>query len=505
MTLSEISPARRHRRRWAARGDGNQQHRRGRTIYAAAVLASAALSASGLAGCTGSSEGSGVVQITVGYQSKTINTVTAGTLLRAKGYFEQRLQEAGERTGDTYEVTWKDYDTGAPITTGMVAGDIDIGSMGDYPMLINGSKTAAFDDARTELIGTTGYSMSGALNGIVVPDSSSLTSVGDLEGTTVSASVGSAGHGMLLRALDEAGVSADDVTVTNQDPPVGASALESGDVDAMSQFVAWPGLLVFQDEAKLLFDGADVDHPTWHGVVARAEFTDEHPEVTEAFLKSVVDATDYLHRHPLEAAESVAEDSELPPEVVYLYNGRNGIATFDATLKPPLIDALDTNVPFLESQEIITEDSVDLDGFVNDEYIRAIYGPAYDRDVESTTNPADITGTDPTCHTKVTDPATAGEVWVANRPDTTPAATPTCVLRQLAQARSQGERVRAAYVPDATTGTRWFADESIWVRDPAAPELQRFKPFTTSAHADEYVEQHPGSTVVDFDIAVREA
>jgi NitT/TauT family transport system substrate-binding protein len=496
MTQPDATPARARRRRSAMRG---------RTIRAAAFLANVVLATMALSGCSGSSEASDVVHITVGYQSKTINTVTAGTLLRAKGYFEQRLEEAGKQTGKTYEVTWKDYDTGAPITTGMVAGDIDIGSMGDYPMLINGSKTAAFDDARTELIGATGYSLSGALNAIVVPESSSLTSVGDLDGTTVSASEGSAGHGMLLRALDQAGVDASNVTVANQDPPVGASALESGDVDAMSQFVAWPGLLVYQGDANLLFDGADVDFPTWHGIVARAEFTSDHPEVTKAFLQSVIDATHYLHKHPLEAAETVAKDSGLPAEVVYLYNGRNGIATFDPTLKAPLIDALSDDIPFLESQEIITEDSLNLDDFVNDEYLREVYGPSYGQDVESTANPAAITGTDPVCHTEVTDPSTAGEVWLANRPDTTPAATPTCLLRQLAQAESQGQRVRAAYVPDATSGTRWFADASIWVRDPAAPDLERFKPFTTSTHADEYVEQHPGSTIVDFESAISQA
>ena len=33
-------------------------------------------------------ESSGVVNVVIGYQSKTINTVTAGTLLRAQGYLE---------------------------------------------------------------------------------------------------------------------------------------------------------------------------------------------------------------------------------------------------------------------------------------------------------------------------------------------------------------------------------------------------------------------------------
>src|SRR5215213_3831508 len=34
-----------------------------------------------------------VVNVVIGYQSKTINTVTAGTLLRAQSYLERRLAD----------------------------------------------------------------------------------------------------------------------------------------------------------------------------------------------------------------------------------------------------------------------------------------------------------------------------------------------------------------------------------------------------------------------------
>src|ERR1700756_5861708 len=80
------------------------------------------------------------VNVVVGYQSKTINTVTAGTLLRAQGYLERRLADITTRTGTKYAVRWQDYDTGAPITAQMLAEKIDIGSLGASPVLINGSQ-----------------------------------------------------------------------------------------------------------------------------------------------------------------------------------------------------------------------------------------------------------------------------------------------------------------------------------------------------------------------------
>jgi NitT/TauT family transport system substrate-binding protein len=126
-------------------------------------------------------------------------------------------------------VTWQDYDTGAPITAQMVADKIDIGSMGDYPMLINGSKTQANERVRTEIVSVTGYNPKGALNMVVVAPNSGAHTLADLAGQKVSASVGSAGHGTFVRALAGAGIDPKtDVEVLNQQPQVGASALESG-------------------------------------------------------------------------------------------------------------------------------------------------------------------------------------------------------------------------------------------------------------------------------------
>ena len=42
------------------------------------------------------------VTVNVGYQSKTINTVNAGTLLRDRGNFENQLKELGAATNTKY-------------------------------------------------------------------------------------------------------------------------------------------------------------------------------------------------------------------------------------------------------------------------------------------------------------------------------------------------------------------------------------------------------------------
>ncbi|WP_107656279.1 ABC transporter substrate-binding protein [Nocardia suismassiliense] len=465
------------------------------------VLLAAALT---VAGCSLDSSGdppSGTVKVVIGYQSKTINTVTAGTLLKAQGYLERRLQQLTDRGGAKYHVEWQDYDTGAPITAQMVAEKIDIGSMGDYPLLINGSRTQANERAKTAFVSVTGYNPKGALNMVVVPPDSAATSINDLAGHKVSASVGSAGHGTLVQALTRAGIDASKgVEVLNQQPQIGATALESHQVQALSQFVAWPGLLVFQNKAKLLYDGAELGVPTFHGVVARRAYTAEHPEVLQAFLAAQLDATAFLRDKPFEAAKIVADGSGLPQEVVYLYNGPGG-THFDTTLKPSLIDAFKGDVRYLKSIGDFAE--LDIDGFVDSAPLRKAFAEDgfgdYDKSVASTTNPSQVSRTDPICGRAVTDSASAGEIWLdgAERPQ--PAADAGCLLRAVQAAKVQGKAIRAAYIPDAELGTRWFADKAIWVRDGAA-----FLPFTTPAAVQRYRQGHPGAVTVSYDQAVAE-
>ncbi|WP_405517735.1 ABC transporter substrate-binding protein [Streptomyces canus] len=418
---------------------------------------------------------SSTVTVTVGYQSKTINTVTAGTLLRSLGYFEKQLNSLHD--GHTYKVDWQDYATGAPITAQMTAGKIDIGSMGDFPLLINAARGKQLGKP-TRLVSVTGYNLRGGLNTIVTSPNSKLTSLGDLKGKKVSTSVGSAADGTLVRALQRAGIDPDKgIEKLNQQPAVGASALSAGSTDALSQFVAWPGLLAYQGKAKALYDGAELDLPTFHGVTAREDFAKQRPTVLEAFLKAQAEATDYLNAHPVGAAESVAKATGLPAEVVYLYNGAHGIATFDPAIKPQLVSALKQDVSVLKAAKLTGD--VDVDSFVDDQYVKKALGSDY----------AARLATKPS--------ASASEVWPKGASRTQSFETPAELL---AYVSAHKDGIRAAYVPDATTGTLWFADKAVWVAD--GDELL---PFVAPETAQAYVSAHGGARVVTYAEALEQA
>jgi NitT/TauT family transport system substrate-binding protein len=455
-----------------------------------------------LTGCSAGGGGGGgpTVVVNVGYQSKTINTVNAGTLLRDRGSFEAKLAALGQRTGTHYQVHWMDFPSGPPLTAQMIADKVDIGSMGDYPILVNGSKTSQYPDARSELVAITGYNLRGSLNQVVAPATSSARTLADLRGKVISTSLGSAGHGMLVNALAKAGMRPDDVRLLNQDPSVGASALEGNQVAALAQFIPWPQLMVFRGQGRLVYDGGANNVPTFHAVVVRQSFAAAHPEVVRAFLEAVRDTTDYLNQHPLAAAQRVAAITGMEPEVVYLYNGPNGLVSFDPTIKRPLVDAMAADLPFLT--DLGSVKSLDLARFVNDSYLRAVYGAGYPAASAELTNPDRLGGTDPVCHLPVTDPRTASEVWFAGQDSTVPAATPTCALQVIAE---RAAPVRAAYVPDAGTGTRIFAASATWVLDPTAPAQARLLPFALPVDASSYLASHPQAHELDYRAALTAA
>ncbi|RKT06268.1 NitT/TauT family transport system substrate-binding protein [Streptomyces sp. 3211.6] len=433
-----------------------------RALAPALVLLLAPLATACGGEAAGAAGGPKTVTVTVGYQSKTINTVTAGTLLRSLGYFEEELAARGKRDGVTYKVDWQDYATGAPITAQMTAGKIDIGSMGDFPLLINAARGKELKQP-TRLVSVTGYNLRGGLNTVVTAPDSKLESLADLRGRKVSTSVGSAADGTLVRALQRAGIDPEKgIQKLNQQPSVGASALQAGSADALSQFVAWPGQLAFEGKAKALYDGAELNLPTFHGVTVREKFAAQRPGVLDDFLRAQRRATDYLRTRPVPAAESVAKETGLPAEVVYLYNGANGIATFDPALRPELIAALKQDVPVLKAAGLVGD--VDVDGFVDPEPLERLAvqgGPAY--------------------------PAAAAarpELWSKGQEGTTTYDSPRELLRAVRGAAG----VRAAYVPDAVTGTLWFADRAVWVAEGA-----ELRAFVTAAGAQAYVAQHRGS------------
>ena len=110
---------------------------------------------------------------------------------------------------------------------------------------------------------------------------------------------------------------------------------------------------------------------------------------------------------------------------------------------------------------------LDVDGFVDDEPLRAASSPSQDYGKACRYGEPSVLGGPIRSATAGQRPC-AGQRAVARRlgahADRRHARRP---LKAVRDARAKGEQVRAAYVPDAELGTRWFADKAVWVRDGA--------------------------------------
>ncbi|MDR3531361.1 MAG: ABC transporter substrate-binding protein, partial [Rhodopila sp.] len=290
----------------------------------------------------------------------------------------------------------------------------------------------------------------------------------DLKGKVVSVPFGSAAHGMTLKALGDAGLPADFFHLTNQSPEVGATNLQEQKIDAHADFVPFVQLLPFRGFAREIFDGSQTHVPTWHGIVVRSDFADQYPEIVTAYLRAVIAANAWLHADPVAAAEKIEQWTGTAKEVVYIFLGPGGGMTLDPTLKPKLMEAAQLDVGVLHQMSRL--DSFDVGKWVDDRYIRAAYKEAgldYDAALASTAN-YQVSGTDSFCNRPVSDPRQAGEIWVTGQ-GVRASSSVACTLAAWDALKKAGTAAPVAYVADAGSGLKLFADKAFYVVAPSQP------------------------------------
>jgi NitT/TauT family transport system substrate-binding protein len=356
---------------------------------------------------------------------------------------------------------WQNFTSGPPVTNGMVADKLQIGMMGDYPLLVNGATFQANPATRSLLIAVIAYNANGAGNGLVVHKDSPYFQLSDLKGKLVSVPFGSAAHGMTLKAMQDRGWDEGFWQLASQSPEVGATNLQERKIDGHADFVPFAELLPFRGYARKIFDGAETKVPTFHGVVVRQDFADKYPEIVVAYLKALIEANAWFHADPKAASEKIEEWTKIEKEVVYIFLGPGGIMTLDPTIKPKWIETIKYDTTVLQKLGRVKE--FDADKWVNDSYIRKAYAELkldYDSQLAKLDNYV-VTGTDTVCNQPVTDPKQAGEIWVDGA-GLMPFSNPGCTLAAIGQLQAQGKKLRVAYTVDQAMGIKLFADKAYY-------------------------------------------
>lgn len=464
-----------------------------RSFAAALMLSVSSIAAVLLSQVRASAE---TIDLGIGTQDTTTNTVTTGIVIRKLGLLEKHLPHTGKYADAKIHVTWQNFTSGPPITNGMMADKLQIGGMGDYPLIINGYTFARNPNGHSQLIAIAAYNLYGSGNGIVVNKASPYFTLKDLKGKTVSVPFGSAAHGMVLKAMQLEHLPPDYFDLVSQAPEVGSTNLQERKIDAHADFVPYAELLPYRGFARKIYDGVSTGLPTFHGVTVRTDFAQKYPEVVDAYLQAVLDANQWVRNDPKNAAEKIAEWTGTDKEVVYIFLGPGGIMTLDPTIKQQEFAAARDDVKVLESLGRVK--SFDVGPWVNDSYIRKVFAEReldYDKQVASTAN-YEITGWDDFCKVPITEPRQAGQLWIKNG-DIKPYSSATCTLGAYRALEAEGKAIDVAYLFDHTRGIKLFAREAFFALDG-----KDVVPFLLKGDAEAYVAKR-GGKVVSFNDALK--
>lgn len=156
---------------------------------------------------------------------------------------------------------------------------------------------------------------------LVTNENSEITTVDDLVGKKIAATIGTDPYIFLLRTLDAHGIDESEVEIINLQHHDGALALSEGQVDAWAGLDPHMARLELEEGAKLFF--REPDYNTFGFLNARTEFIEQYPDYTERVIKLYEKARKWAIEHPDEAAEIVSKHAGIDLDVAKQQLTRN--------------------------------------------------------------------------------------------------------------------------------------------------------------------------------------
>ncbi len=225
-------------------------------------------------------------------------------LLRARGSIEAQLNELG------YQVEWKHYPSGIRLVDAFKGGQLSIGVVGEGPPIFAQASAVPIVYVAAEAPAPEGEA-------IVVFQDSPIRSVAGLRGKKVALLRGSNAHYLLIRALEEAGLSYGDVQAKFVFSDAARARFQHREVDAW--VIGDPILAEIQQRLpiRVLRDGRGLTtNPAYY--VASSDFATEHPEILALFRRELATVQRWAVEHVDEAAGSLAQQVGIGREAIGL-------------------------------------------------------------------------------------------------------------------------------------------------------------------------------------------
>lgn len=275
-------------------------------------------------------------------------------IIKEKGWLETALQEQGK------DVEWVQSAGSNKANEALRSGAIDVGSTAGSAALLarsNGSPIQVIDL----------YSQP-EWSALVTRTDTGISSVKDLAGKKVAVTKGTDPYFFLLQALEEAGVSPDEVTIEQLQHADGRTALNQGTVDAWSGLDPIMASAEIEDGNTLFY--RNVDFNTYGFLNATEDFIESDSEAAQTIVDVYEYARDWALANEEEAVQILADGSGIELETAQVVWDRTYL-DIDNVPGDKQLAVLEKVGPYLvESGDVASQDEVDtaLGSIVNDTF-----------------------------------------------------------------------------------------------------------------------------------------
>ncbi|MGR9167618.1 sulfonate ABC transporter substrate-binding protein [Rhizobium leguminosarum] len=241
-------------------------------------------------------------------------------LLKGKGLLEKKLKSID------YTVEWTEFPGGPQLLEALNAGAVDFGSTGETPPIFAQAANAPLVYIAHEPPAPRGEA-------ILVPKDSPIKSVADLKGKKVAFNKGSNVHYLLVKALEEAGLTYEDVEPSFLAPADGRAAFEKGAVGA---WVIWDP---FQAAAEVAIEARELRNG--EGIVPNHQFylgttslVDGHAQAIDVLIDAISEIDEWTKSDTAAAAAELSPSVGIPEPVLVkaLERQSYGIKSLDDTV-----------------------------------------------------------------------------------------------------------------------------------------------------------------------------
>ncbi|WP_107840857.1 ABC transporter substrate-binding protein [Metasolibacillus meyeri] len=238
----------------------------------------------------------------------TVNIALNGglTLLavaKEKGWFEEEFEKLNAK------VEWHDFQSSVPLLEGLVSNRVDFSFIGDGTVVTGKAANMPFT-----VISTIG--LQGNQNSVIVKKDSPIQSIADLKGKTIAIAKGSSAHIFLIKALEANNLTLADVKLVELQPDEGYSAFTTDKVDAWGIWDPYVTTEIQADRARILESVETMGIVAPAVMIGRDQFIQEHPELTEAYLRVYQKTVDWVNANKEETATLLAELKQMDGDLV---------------------------------------------------------------------------------------------------------------------------------------------------------------------------------------------